>query len=78
MVAVVVEGQMRTSRNATRQVLQTLEQVGFGFDERCGGDQTLGLGDRVGQRLREHLLKLERVLTRVNISTATVHIWNTR
>ena len=78
MVAVVVERQMRTSRNAAREVLQTLEQVGFGFDERCGGDQTLGLGDRVDQWLRVHLLKLERVLTRVNISTAAVHIWNTR
>ena len=78
MVAVVVERQMRTSRDATREVLQTLEQVGFGFDERGGGDQTLRLGDRVDQWLREHLLKLERVLTRVNISTAAVHIWNTR
>ena len=51
MVAVVVERQVRARRDAAREVLQTLEQVGFGFDERRGGDQLLGLGDRVDQRL---------------------------
>ena len=39
--------------NAPGQVLQPLEQVGFGLDMRCGGDQFLGLGDRGDQRLRE-------------------------
>ena len=51
MVAVVVEGQVRAAGDAAGQVLQALEQIGFGFDERCGGDQALGLGDRLGQWL---------------------------
>ena len=49
MVAVVVEGQVRAARDAAGQVLQSFEQIGFGLDERCGGDQFLGLGDRVGK-----------------------------
>ena len=55
VVAVVVERQVRTSGDAARQVLQALQQVGLGFDERGGGDETLGLGDRVDQWLRIHL-----------------------
>ena len=54
MVAFVVEGQVGAARDAAGQVLQALEQVGFGFDERSGGDQSLGLGDRVGQWLGVH------------------------
>ena len=70
MVALVVEGQMRTGRNATGQVLQSFEQVGFGLDMRCGGDEFFGLGDCREQRLGEersgHALTLERVLIFVN------------
>jgi hypothetical protein len=51
VVAVVVEGHVRARRDAPREVLQSFEQVRLGFDERRGGDQTLGLGDGVGQRL---------------------------
>ncbi len=54
MVAVVVERQVGAPRDAPGQILQTLQQIGFGFDERCGGDQLLGLGDRVGQWLGVH------------------------
>ena len=57
MVAVVVERHVRACRDAAGEVLQTLEQVGFGFDERGGGDEALGLGDRVGQWLRIHALE---------------------
>ena len=48
VVAVVVEGQVRAGRDTAGQVLQSFEQVGFGLDERCGGDEFLGLGDRGG------------------------------
>ncbi len=51
MIAVVVERHVRACRDASREVLQSLEEVGFGFDEWGGGDEALGLGDRVGQRL---------------------------
>ena len=51
MVAVVVEGRVRAGGDAARQVLQTLEQIGFGFDERRFGDEVLGLGDGVGERV---------------------------
>ncbi len=54
MVAVVVERHVRAAGDAAGEVLQTLEQVGLGLDERCCGDQLLGLGDRVGQRCGEH------------------------
>ena len=33
---------------------------------RCGGDQFLGLGDRLGKGVREHASTLERVLVFVN------------
>jgi hypothetical protein len=42
---------VRTCRNATREILQALQEIGFGFDEGCVGDQFLGLGDRVDQWL---------------------------
>ena len=51
VVAVVVERHTRAGRDAAREVLQSLQEVGLGFDERRCGDQTLGLGDGVGQRL---------------------------
>ena len=51
VVTVVVERDVRAAGDAASQVLQTLEQVGLGFDERRGGDEALGLGDGVGQRL---------------------------
>ena len=54
MVAFVVEGQVGASRDASGQILQALQQVGFGFDEGSGGDQLLGLGDRLGQWLGVH------------------------
>ena len=54
MVAVVVERQVGAAGDAAGQVLQALEQIGLGFDERCGGDQALGLGDRVGKWLGVH------------------------
>ena len=54
MVALVVEGQVGASGDAAGQVLQALEQIGFGLDEGGGGDQLLGLGDRLGQWLGVH------------------------
>ena len=51
MIAVVVERQVRASRDAAGKVLQTFEQIGLGFDEWRGGDEALGLGDRVLERL---------------------------
>ncbi len=54
MVALVVEGQVGASRDAPGQILQALQQVGLGFDEGSGGDQLLGLGDRLGQWLGVH------------------------
>ncbi len=54
MVALVVEGQVGASGDTPCEVLQALQQVGFGFDEGGGGDQLLGLGDRLGQWLGVH------------------------
>ena len=54
MVAVVVERQMCTRRDTTGQILQTLQQIGFGFDVRSLPDQSFGFGDRVYQGLRVH------------------------
>ena len=53
MVALVVEGQVHAGRDAAGQVLQSFEQVGFGLDVRRGGDEFLGLGDRVGEGTRD-------------------------
>ena len=47
MITLVVEHHVRAGGHASGQVLQPLEQVGFGLDMRCGGDQFFGLGDRV-------------------------------
>ena len=47
MITLVVEHHVRAGGHATGQVLQPLEQVGFGLDMRRGGDQFFGLGDRV-------------------------------
>ena len=52
MVAVVVEGQVGASGDTSGQILQAFQQIGLGFDEGGGGDQSLGLGDRLGQWLR--------------------------
>jgi len=49
MVAVVVERHVGAGRDAAGEILQALEEIGFGFDERCGGDETLGFGDGVDQ-----------------------------
>ena len=54
VVAVVVEGQVNAAGDAAGQILQALGEVGLGFDERSGGDQALGLGDRVGKWLGVH------------------------
>ena len=54
VVAVVVESQMRARRNTTGQVLQTLQQIGLGFDVRGLPDQSFGFGDRIYQGLRVH------------------------
>ncbi len=54
MVTVVVEGDVRARRDTTGEVLQTLEQIRLGLDEGCFGDEALGLGDGVGQRLGVH------------------------
>lgn len=51
MVAVVVERDVRAARDAAREVLQALQQISLGLDEGCGGDEVLGLGDGIGQRL---------------------------
>ena len=48
VIAVVVEHHVLAGRHATGEVLQPLEQVGFGLDMRCGGDQFFGLGNGVG------------------------------
>ena len=53
MVAVIVEGEVGTGRDAAGQVLQPLEQVGFGLDVWCVRDEFLGFGDRVGEGTRE-------------------------
>ena len=53
VIALVVEHHVRAGGHATGQVLQPLEQVGFGLDMRCGGDQFFGLGDCGDQRLGE-------------------------
>ena len=53
MVTLVVEHHVHAGGDATGQVLQSFEQVGFGLDMRRGGDQFFGLGDGVGERLRE-------------------------
>src|SRR3977135_3383755 len=45
---------MRARSDAAGEVLQALEEVGFGLDQRYGRDQILGFGDRFGQRCREH------------------------
>ena len=70
MITLVVEHHVRAGGHTPGQVLQPLEQVGFGLDMRCGGDQFFGLGDCGGQRLGEegsgHALTLERVLIFVN------------
>ncbi len=54
VVAVVIEGNVRAGRDATGQILQPFEQIGFGFDERSFGDETFGLGDGVQKRLCVH------------------------
>ena len=54
MLAVVIERHMRARRDASRQILQALQQIGFGFDEGGFGDEAFGLGDGIGQRLRIH------------------------
>ncbi len=51
MVPLVVERQVGARRHAAGQILQSLEQIGFGFDVRGGGHQLLGFRDRLGQRL---------------------------
>jgi hypothetical protein len=51
MVAVVVEREVDAARYTARQVLQTLEQIRFGFYEGRVRDQLFGLGDRVPQCL---------------------------
>ena len=45
VIALVVEHHVRARGHTSGQVLQSLEQVGFGLDMRCGGDQLFGLGD---------------------------------
>ena len=54
MVAVVVESQVGAAGDAAGQILQAFQQIGLGFDEGSGGDQSLGLGDRVGKWLGVH------------------------
>ncbi len=54
MVALVVESQVGAARDAAGQILQALQQIGLGFDEGRGGDQTFGLGDRVDKWLGVH------------------------
>ena len=70
VVALVVEHHVLARGHTSGQVLQSLEQVGFGLDMRCGGDQFFGLGDGGDQRLGEegsgHASTLERVLIFVN------------
>ena len=51
MIPVVVERDVGAGGDAAGQILQAFEEVGLGFDERCCGDEALGLRDRLGQRL---------------------------
>ena len=54
VVAVVVEGDMGAVGDTAGEVLQALQQIGLGLDERRLTNQLLGFGDGVQQRLRVH------------------------
>ena len=51
VVAVVIEHHVRAGSHTTGEILQPFQQVRFGLDMRCGGDQLLGLDDGSDKRL---------------------------
>ena len=51
VIAVIVEGKMHATSDATREVLQTFQKIRFGFDMRCRTHQLFGFGDGVEQWL---------------------------
>ena len=61
-VALVGPGQLDRAADVAGQVVVAFGEILLGLDVRGAGDDRLGFEQRVGERLGEHPLRLERVL----------------